>query len=253
MITPQVELGPFTFHLYGLIIAVAVIIGWNVSKRLAKIYKVSQKIHEDKILFVPLFLAIIFARFYHVIDYSNHYISDPIKILMIQNGGLGIWGALLGLFLGLWIVSKIRKISFLTLADITAPSLILAQAIGRVGNYFNQEGFGPPTQKPWGVFIDFKNRPQEFQLNTHFHPTFFYEAILNLIFFVIIFIYAKNKPTQGKVFALYLILYSSGRFIVEHLRIDTWTVADIKVAYLLSAIAFVIGLYIFVKRAKDKA
>jgi len=246
MLPRSIDLGPVSIHLYGLIIATAIYIGWHLAKKRAHLHQISTKIFDDPILLIPLVLSIIGARFYHVADNWQIYSTDPVTILYIANGGLGIWGALLGLFLGFAIVARVRKIDLLSTLDLAAPSILLGQSIGRFGNYINQEGFGPPTNAPWGVFIEKQYRPAEFLSSAHFHPTFFYEAVLDFIFVLILLKIAPNLKKKGQVFALYLIFYSVSRFISEFWRIDTWTVGEVKIAHLLSIAAFLIGIYLFI-------
>ena len=157
------------------------------------------------------------------------------------------------MLLGFLFVAKVKNLDLLKSLDLAAPSIILGQAIGRFGNYINQEGFGPPTNLPWGVFIDPQNRPTQYLLYTRFHPTFFYEVLLNLIFFILLLYLAGKLKIKGQVFALYLIFYSVARSISEIWRIDTWTVDGIKMAYLFSVGAFFFGLWLFFlkKRAKS--
>ena len=257
MISPQISIGPLTFHLYGLIIAAAIYLGWLLVKKRAIFYKISPKIFDDPLILTPLILGIVGARLYHVLDLWSYYRENPTQIIAIASGGLGIWGALAGIFAGFWIFAKIKKINFLSLLDLTAPSILLGQALGRIGNFINQEGFGPPTSLPWGVYITPENRPIQFLTSTHFHPTFFYEAILDLIFFLLLLYISSlsfsirsrmtiRKP--GQLFGLYLVLYSIGRFIVEFWRIDTWSLGPLKIAHLLSVAAFVIGFWFLTRK-----
>ncbi|OGD86775.1 prolipoprotein diacylglyceryl transferase [Candidatus Curtissbacteria bacterium RBG_13_35_7] len=244
MFPRNINSGPLTIHLYGLIIAIAVYLGWYLAKKRASAYKIPPKIFEDPILLIPLFLAILGARFYHVIDYWSMYQTNLISTLYITNGGLGIWGGLLGLFAGLLVVSIIKKLSLLSILDLCAPSVILAQAIGRFGNYINQEGFGPPTNLPWGIFIEKSNRPAQYITSGYFHPTFFYEAILNFIFFIILLKLSVKLKINGQIFVLYLIFYSTIRFITEFWRIDTWVIGTVKIAQVMSISVFIIGISI---------
>lgn len=208
-------------------------------------YKIPKQIFEDPLLTAPLILGIAGARIYHVLDYWHLYSKDLISVFSIARGGLGIWGGLLGALLGFWIVAKIRKINVFAALDLVSPSLLLGQAVGRIGNYINQEGFGPPTSKPWGVFISEQNRPAQYRQFSHFQPTFFYEATIDFVFFLLLLYFSKRLMIKGQLFALYLIFYSTGRFIVEFWRIDTATIGTIKVAHLLSLVTFVLGVTIF--------
>ena len=247
MIVAQIKIGFLTIHLYGLIIAASMYAGYLLAKRRSSLYRIPRKIFDDPILLLPLILAIVGARVYHVLDYWSVYSQHPIEILYIANGGLGIWGAIAGAVLGFWFIAKVRSLNFLSVLDLASPSLLLGQAIGRIGNYVNQEGFGPPTSMPWGVYISPDHRPYQFANFNYFHPTFFYEAIADLIFFVIIILLASRFKKRGQVFALYLILYSLGRFIVEFWRIDTATIGTLKVAQVFSILAFGIGIFLLVK------
>lgn len=244
MISSQISLGPLTIHLYGLIIAFAIYLSWFLAKKRAHLHKIPKSLFEDPILLLPLILGITGARLYHVIDKWFFYSRDLWQIPSIWNGGLGIWGAIGGIVVGFALIAKKRRLSLLSLLDLVSPSLILGQAIGRIGNYVNQEGFGPPTDSPWAVYISPQNRPPDFINASHFHPTFFYEATLNVIFFVILINFAKRFRKPGQIFAAYLILYSLGRFIIEFWRIDTWIIGTVKVAHLISIAAFLTALVI---------
>lgn len=250
MLPRSFEIGPFTIHLYGVIIAIAIFVGWYIAKKRAAIYKIPRNLFDDPILLLPLILGIIGARAYHVADYWSFYSASPLSIINISAGGLGIWGSLVGIFLGFWLVAKVKRIDFISLLDLASPALLLGQAIGRIGNYINQEAFGPPTNLPWGVFIESQNRPIQFKSATHFHPTFFYEAILDFIFFFILLTISKKLKVKGQLFALYLIFYSTGRFIAEFWRIDTATIGTFKVAHLLSLAAFLLGIWLFARQKR---
>ena len=254
MIPTSIHIGPLTFHLYGLVIALAILAGWYLAKKRAYIYKIPKSLLEDPILLLPLLLSIIGARTYHVLDYWTVYDLNPISIIYIQNGGLGIWGALSGIFIGFVIIAKVKKVNLIHVLDLAAPSVLLGQTIGRIANYINREGFGPPTQLPWGVSIPPENRPIQYIKSTHFHPTFFYEAAIDFVFFLLLLNLSRKFKKPGQTFALYLIFYSTGRFIVEFFRIDTATVGTIKVAQVLSVVAFLAGIFIFIKnKGVDRA
>lgn len=252
MLPRTINIGPLTIHLYGVIIATAIYLGWLLAKKRAAVYQIPQKLFDDPILIAPLVLAIAGARVYHVLDFWDFYSQNPGQILAIQNGGLGIFGGLIGVFLGFWLIAKIKNLSFLAILDLASPSILLGQAIGRIGNFINQEAFGPPTNLPWGIYISPENRPEQFINFTHFHPTFFYEAALDLIFFLMLLYLSRpstvnRQPStvgRGQLFALYLLFYSTGRFISEFWRIDTWMVDGFKVAHILSVIVFFFGLWL---------
>ena len=248
MISPSISIGPLTLHLYGLIIALSIYFGWLLAKKRANFYKIPQKLFDDPVLVLPLALSVIAARLYHVLDYWDYYTQNPQLIIKISQGGLGIWGGLIGAFIGIWLIAKIKKLNLLSLLDLAAPSLLLGQAIGRFGNYINQEGFDPPTTLPWGVYISYQNRPAQFLNSDRFHPTFFYEAAIDAAFVFILLKLSKRFKKPGSTFAVYLILYSIGRFTIEFFRIDTATIGTIKVAQVLSAIAFIVGVLMLLSK-----
>lgn len=244
MIPNSFSIGPLTFHIYGLIISSAVVIGWHLAKKRANFYKIKPALLDHPLMLLSLILGVVGGRIYHVLDKWGYYKSNPDQIIQVSGGGLGIFGALIGIFAGLWIFARIKKVKLLSLLDLLAPSIILGQAIGRIGNYINQEGFGPPTSLPWGVYIDPAHRPEQYMFFTHFHPTFFYEAVLNLVAFYILLKLSSKLAKPGQILGLYLVLYGIIRFIVEFWRIDTAIVDEIKAAHILSLISTLSGIFL---------
>ena len=217
------EAGPFALRYYGLCIALGIAVAtWLTGRELAR------KGYENAVALDSLFfvvpLGFIGARVYHVATDYGLYAHDPIPdVFAVWNGGLGIYGAVAGGFLGVLLFSWYRRISPLVFADAAAPGLILAQAIGRWGNYFNQELFGRPSDLPWAIRIAPENRPTEFADATSFHPTFLYESIWDLLVCLTLLLVARrfaNRLRDGDIVLLYVSLYSVGRFFVETLRID---------------------------------
>jgi prolipoprotein diacylglyceryl transferase len=144
-----------------------------------------------------------------------------VDALKIWHGGLGIWGAVALGALGGWLVARRREIRFPALLDAAAPGIAVAQAIGRLGNWFNSELFGRPTTLPWGLEIDPRYRPEGYAAFATFHPTFLYELLWDLgVALVLILVDRRFRLGHGKVFALYVVLYTAGRFWIEALRID---------------------------------
>lgn len=229
---------------YGLLIASAVLIGTVLALKEAKRKGVKEETLIDMLLFaVPA--AIIGARAYYVIFMWDYYSKNPSQILNIRGGGLAIHGVIIAGALVATIFAKVRKENFWTLADIVAPSLILGQAIGRWGNFANQEAHGGPTDLPWGIMID----------GVKVHPTFLYESIWNLLVFGFLLWYRRKKATvEGEIFVLYLMLYSVGRFFIEGLRTDSLMLGPFRVAQLISlAIIISGGAYLIWKKKKIKA
>lgn len=171
-------------------------------------------------------LGILGGRLFHVVTHPADYFfpgADLLRIFYVWEGGLAIFGALLGGALGAYIGTRLAGIRFWSFADALAPGLLVAQGVGRLGNYFNQELFGAPTNLPWGLEIDPGNRaiPVGLPADTLFHPTFLYEMFWNLLGAMVLVALARRFSLQwGKVFALYLIWYGLGRFYLETLRLD---------------------------------
>jgi phosphatidylglycerol---prolipoprotein diacylglyceryl transferase len=217
------EVGPFALRYYGLCIALGIAAGtWLTSRELAR--KGYDPALALDALFFTVPLGFIGARAYHVATDYDLYAGDPIPgVFAVWNGGLGIYGAVIGGFIGVLIFARVRGISPLDFADAAAPGLILAQAIGRWGNYFNQELFGRPSNLPWAIEIAPENRPVDFADATAFHPTFLYESIWDVLVCLALLWVARrfaDRLKSGDILLLYVSLYSVGRFFVEALRVD---------------------------------
>jgi phosphatidylglycerol---prolipoprotein diacylglyceryl transferase len=217
------EVGPFALRYYGLFIALGIVAATWLTARELERKGYDGALALDSLFFVVP-LGFIGARIYHVLTDYDLYASDPIPgVFEVWNGGLGIYGAVAGGFLGVLLFSWYRGISPLAFADAAAPGLILAQAIGRWGNYFNQELFGRPSDLPWAIRIAPENRPAEFADVGAFHPAFLYESIWDLLVCLALLWIARrfaDRLRDGDVMLLYVSLYSVGRFFVEALRVD---------------------------------
>ena len=173
--------------------------------------------------------GLIGARLYHVAtDWRLYFPHDPVGALQIWHGGLGIWGGIAGGFLGAAIGARRLGISVLPMADALAPALLLAQAMGRWGNWFNQELFGRPTTLPWGLEIGPGHRPPGYEDVATFHPTFLYESLWNLgALALVVWVDRRFRLGGGRVFALYVMAYTAGRAWIENLRIDSVQLGDV--------------------------
>lgn len=241
------SIGPITVRWYGLLIATALLIG-----AVGGCYGCRREgIDEDDFLTIFMVVAvaaIIGARAYYVIFNWPYYGTHPDQIIAVWNGGLAIHGGLIAGVLTLWLGCKYYKIRFWQLADILAPLMILGQAIGRWGNYFNQEAYGFAVSKadvPWAMWIDGAYR----------HPTFLYESIWNLlVFFFLLWLTKQLFTREGEVGLSYLMLYSVGRFVVEGFRTDSLMLGPLRMAQVMSICLFVgAALVLLYRRKSNKA
>lgn len=227
---------------YGVFIAIGVLAALYFAKKNSKIIGLNPEFVENYLL-IALIPGIIGARLYYVIFNYDYYVGDFFKIINIRSGGLAIHGGLIvgGLIAVFYCMYK--KISIIDFMDILASAVPLAQSIGRWGNYANSEAHGGPTDLPWAIVVD----------SQKVHPTFLYESIWTFgIFLLLNYILRKNR-FSGKIFSLYMILYSAGRFFIEGLRTDSLYLGNIKVAQLVSAISIILGIIVYVYfKKKDK-
>lgn len=221
-----ISFGPVNLYWYGLFIVLGVIAAILTVLKLAPGYSVK----KDQVIDLALWLMIaglLGARVYDIFLELPFYLDRPLEMFKIWQGGLAIHGAILAGIAAVWIFSRKEKLPFLPLTDMVVPGLAIGQAIGRWGNYFNQELFGRPTGLPWGIPINIFNRPTEFVSSSYFHPTFLYESLGCLVIFSILSVltYRKLKKQSpniypGLITGAYLILYSALRFGLEFIRID---------------------------------
>ena len=224
------ELGPLAIRYYALAIILGVAVAVTLGSRRAQAMGAPKSLVSDvAVMAVPF--GVIGGRIYHVITTPEPYFGrkgDPVSALYIWEGGLGIWGAIslgaVGALIAFRYLQRKNdlKISFAQFADAIAPGILLAQGIGRFGNWFNQELFGRPTELPWALEIDPRNRPIGYSQFETFHPTFLYEAIwVAIVALLLIRLTPRLASHPGRIFAAYVALYSLGRLFIEQLRIDT--------------------------------
>lgn len=246
---------------YGLIIgigfALAVFLALRNSKR--------HGLLEDdviNILLIAVPVAIIFARLFYVAFYSKDWTF--LEVINIRDGGLAIYGGIIGGFGAAAIYAKIKKLNFLALGDLAGPYFALAQAIGRWGNFVNQEAFGYNTNLPWGMTsVPISNElsllaAKGVDVNPYLpvHPTFLYESLWNLLIFIVLAILSRRKKFNGQIFCMYMALYGLGRMVIEGLRTDSLMLGGIRISQLIAFLFFVIFggvlLYIYIKDKKEK-
>lgn len=226
---------------YGILMAIGMVLGVYIALREAK----RLDINEDDILnlaMIAIPCGLIGARAYYVIFNWSYYSGNISEILNFRGGGLAIHGALIGGVLAGFVYAKVKKLNFFKLADCVVIGIPLAQAIGRWGNYLNQEAHGGPTNLPWGIMVD----------GVKVHPTFLYESIWDLGVFIFLMIFRKKQKYEGQILANYLILYSIGRFFIEGLRTDSLMLGPLRMAQVISLVFIIVGVvlnYVLAKRA----
>lgn len=268
------KLGPFEVHWYGvLIVGGAVLAAWLSTKEAER--RGEDPEHVWNVLTWVLILGIIGARLYHVFSTPTgnfagwaYYREHPIDIIKFWNGGfrgLGIYGAVIGGVVGIVIYTRLAHLRFLRWLDIPAPGLLLAQAIGRLGNRINQELYGPPTDRPWAFHINptypcqeptgspmacglpdrLTDAARQWYATHGFHPTFYYEMIWNVVGFALLWFIGrrlKNWLIDGDIFFMYLIWYPVGRFWVEMFRPDAWRIGTLATAQWFALIGIALGI-----------
>ncbi|QGG43197.1 prolipoprotein diacylglyceryl transferase [Aeromicrobium yanjiei] len=255
------HLGPLPLRAYALGIIIGALVAIWIGERRYQARGGRAGIIGDVAIWAIPF-GIVGARIYHVATDPELYFGEgrnALDVFLIWKGGLGIWGAVAGGALGAYIACRRYGVSFSAVADALAPALLVAQAIGRIGNYFNQELFGKPTDLPWALEISPEHRPSGYLDQATFHPTFLYELLWNLAAAaLIIAIDRKFRLTNGRAFALYAMLYTAGRFWIEQLRIDEANHvalfgADVRFNVLTSVVVFLLALTWFVVARKRPA
>ncbi|HFF7814209.1 TPA: prolipoprotein diacylglyceryl transferase [Staphylococcus aureus] len=243
------NLGPLSVRWYGIIIAVGILLGYFVAQRAL----VKAGLHKDTlvdIIFNSALFGFIAARIYFVIFQWPYYVENPSEIIKIWHGGIAIHGGLIGGFIAGVIVCKVKNLNPFQIGDIVAPSIILAQGIGRWGNFMNHEAHGGPVSR---AFLEKLHLPnfiiENMYINgQYYHPTFLYESIWDVAGFIIL-VNIRKHLKLGETFFLYLTWYSIGRFFIEGLRTDSLMLtSNIRVAQLVSILLILISISLIVYR-----
>ncbi|MBF2595052.1 prolipoprotein diacylglyceryl transferase [Listeria welshimeri] len=244
-----IQMGSLSVKWYGVIIASAVVIALLLALSEANKRKMDKEIIVDLLIWaIPI--SIISARIYYVIFEWDFYKNNLGEIIKIWHGGIAIYGALIGAVLTAIIFSRVKKISFWQLADVVAPSLIIAQAIGRWGNFMNQEAHGAETTR---AFLEGLRLPdfiinQMFIDGIYYQPTFLYESLWNVLGFILLLIIRRTKIRSGELFLSYVIWYSFGRFFIEGMRTDSLMWGDFRVSQVLSLLLIVLSIGLIIYR-----
>lgn len=231
------QVGPLFIRYYGIILMLGAMAGAWLADREARRRGQDTDLVWDGLIWV-LIGGIVGARLWHVFTptpsdiavglTTKYYLTHPLDILTTWKGGLGIPGAVIGGMLALYLFCRKGKTNFVLWVDIAAPGLALGQAIGRWGNFINQELYGPPTDLPWGIFIEPQYRLQELAEYTHFHPLFLYESLWSFMNVAVLLWLGrrfKDRLMPGDIFFTYLIIYPVGRFMLEFIRLDSSQIA----------------------------
>ena len=245
-----IEFGPIAIRYYGLMYVLAFFVGgWLLGKEVRR--KGIPLTDDQRWNFLALvyICGVLGARIYYVVFNWSYYSQEPLEIIAIWHGGLAIHGGLIGGALAGWWYVVRHRIFFLQLADAGAPSIILGQAFGRVGNFMNGETHGYPTTLPWGIVFPPGSPAGEDYPNTPVHPTMLYEMGFNLLIFALLWSLRKRPHQDGFIFCSYLILYSIGRSIVSYYRVEDLMIGGMRAPHLVSALLIVtIGWYIIQRR-----
>lgn len=258
-------IGTFFVRFYGIIIMLGALAAAYLAEREARRRNLESDLVWDGLIWV-LIGGIIGARLWHIFTpppsmieqgiTTAYYLTHPLDAINIRNGGLGIPGAVIGGGLALYFFSRRRKLSFAIWADLAAPALALGQAIGRWGNYFNQELYGAPTNLPWAITIDPIYRLPEFRDIATYHPLFLYESLWNLAnMFFLLWMGRRFKDwlRPGDLFLFYLIGYPIGRFFLEFLRLDAAELAGVNANQTLMLVVMILAAVMLFLRHRNPA
>ena len=247
-----IQIGPIVIRWYGILMATAIVVGLWLAYRQAK----RVGLPADDIIACAqwaILAGLVGARLYEVAFNWDYYGRYPSKIVAVWEGGLAIHGGLiLGPLVGVWLARR-WKLPVLRVLDVAAPSVALGQAIGRWGNFFNEEAFGRPTGLPWKLYISPAHRPLGFTQYDYFHPAFLYESVWDLAVFVaLISVRRRLSGRPAAVFYLYIALYSVGRFLIEAIRLDSFWLGPFRVPQIASLVGICLALVLlFLTRPRE--
>ena len=236
------QIGPVVVRWYGILMAVSIVVGLWLGHREAR----RQGLPADDIISAgqwAILAGLVGARIYEVIFNWDYYGQYPAKIVAVWEGGLAIHGGLIvGPLVGVWLAHRWR-LPILRGLDVAAPCIALGQAIGRWGNFFNEEAFGRPTDLPWKLYISPAHRPPGFAQFDFFHPTFLYESLWDLVIFLVLAYWLRDRvrARSGALFFAYIGLYTIGRFMIEGLRLDSFWWGSIRVPQAASVVGVAVA------------
>jgi len=235
------DLGPLTIHYYGLIIAIGLMLGMFYSCKRSKEFGLKEDDVLDGFLWVTPF-AIVCARIYYVAFSWADYKDNPISVLYIWNGGIAIYGGVLGAVLGMWVLCRVKKLKFTTVLDLILTAFLIGQFIGRWGNFMNREAFGAPTES----FLRMGLFNTKTGLWEYYHPTFLYESMWNMVGFLLLHFLSKRRQYDGQIALGYAAWYGLGRSFIEGLRMDSLYWGPFRVSQVLAAVTCVTAVIVLV-------
>lgn len=239
-----------TVHWYGVILALALLVGILIAQRLVKRDGIAPE-HVTDLALVATVAALIGARLVHVLNAWSYYRDHLVEALQIWRGGLAFHGVLLGGLLALWLYSRAKRIAPLRLLDVSFPALAAGQVIGRWGNWINQELYGTPTNVPWALTIDSAHRAPGYELVTTYHPIFLYESLGNaLILTILLLVWRRPHRRLGDITATYLVLSPLLRFGLDFFRIQQPMIGPLTNAQVFSLILTAAGIVLFMTRSR---
>ena len=244
-----ISLGPLTIHYYGLIIATGLMLAVLYCCKRSDQFGLKEDDVLDGVLWITPF-AIICARIYYCVFSWQEFAADPISVLYIWNGGIAIYGGVLGAILGMAVFCRIKKIKLTTVLDLVLLGFLIGQSIGRWGNFFNQEAFGGNTDLPWamtGDIIQAGYNGSGYDPTQPVHPTFLYESLWCILGFVLLHILSKRivRRFDGMIFCGYMVWYGAGRFAIESLRTDSLMAGTMRTSQLVAILAILLGVVLF--------
>lgn len=258
------QIGPIFIRYYGIIIMLGAVAGGWLATREAKRRGFDPEIVWDLLIWL-IIGGVVGARLWHIFTPSPSaiaegrttifYLTHPFDLINLRNGGLGIPGAVIGGVVALFFYTRRHALPFAEWIDIAAPSLALGQAIGRWGNFFNQEIYGAPTNLPWRIYIDPSHRLPEFETQAYYHPLFLYESLWNLANLALLIWLIRrfsDRLKHGDIFLVYLIVYPIGRFLLDFLRLDAAMVGGINANQTAMAVVAVLSAFVLFWRHRGR-
>lgn len=235
------ELGPLTVHYYGAIIAVGLMLGMLYCLRRGKEFGLEENDILDGFLWITP-LAIVCARIYYCIFSWDEYAANPISVLYIWNGGIAIYGSVIGAILGMAIFAKVKKVKLTSVLDLVLMAFLIGQFIGRWGNFMNREAFGAATDSYFRMGL-FNTKTNAWE---YYHPTFLYESVWNMVGFVLLHLLSKKRRYDGQMALCYAAWYGLGRCMIEGLRVDSLWWGPFRVSQVLAGITCIVAVALLV-------